>query len=261
MWESDPRMDDMPYDEVTVKRSGEIGRVTIDLAPMNVLSPTTIEELEAALTELDGEVSAIIIDSAGEKAFSAGVEVEAHIGDALPDMIEGFGSLFRTMRSLGVPTIAAVDGVALGGGCEVVAGCDMAVASEAAAFGQPEINLGTFPPVAAALFAELMGQKAAFELVMTGTRIDAERARDLGLVNKVVPADELDDAVEELAGSFAEKSSLVVDLAKEAFYEVADGAFEPRLDAADEHSIEITATEDGQEGLRAFMEDRDPDWD
>lgn len=252
----------MGYDDITVESADGIGRVTVDLPPMNVLSQDTITELEEGFEELDADddVSAIVLSSVGEKAFSAGVEVEDHLGEKLEGMIEDFGSLFRTMRSIETPTVASVDGVALGGGCELVAGCDLAVAAEDAQFGQPEINLGTFPPVAAALFPAMMGQKAAFELVMTGDRIGADRALDLGIVNRVVPADELEDATEELAGSFVGKSDLVVGMAKQAFYDVADDEFERRLDAADEHAIEITGTEDGQEGLKAFMEDRKPDW-
>lgn len=250
-------------DNITVDRDGNVGRLVIDLPPMNVLSRSSIEELESTFEQLDEDrdVKAVVLSSVGEKAFCAGVAVEDHMGEELPEMIEVFGSLFETFRGAQTPIVAAVDGRALGGGCELVAGCDMAVASEQAVFAQPEINLGTFPPVAAALFPDLMGDAAAFELVMTGDEIGAERARDLGLVNRVVDPDAVDSEAEELASTFAEKSGLVVGMAKQAFYDVADeDSFESALEAADGHAIDITGTEDGQEGLQAFLEDRKPEW-
>lgn len=253
----------MTYADLQVERDGSTGRISIDLAPMNVMSRDTIEELDAAVQDLDGddELKSLVIESEGDAAFSAGVEVEDHLGDALPEMIELFGSLFETIRGADTPVIAAVDGRALGGGCELAVGCDLAVATEDAVFAQPEINLGTFPPIAAAMFPDAVSQKAAFELIVGGDEIGAERARDLGLVNRVVEEDELAGAVEELTDSFAHKSGLVVGMAKEAFYDVSDRAsFAESLSVANEHAIEMTETEDGQEGLTAFMEDRRPEW-
>lgn len=250
-------------EDITIERDGNVGRLVIDLPPMNMLSDSAIAELESKYETLDDEqeTKAIILSSTGDRAFCAGVAVEDHLGDKLSGMIEAFGALFETFRGGETPIIAAADGRALGGGCELVAGCDMAVASADAVFGQPEINLGTFPPVAAALFPELMSEAAAFELVMTGDNVGAERARDLGIVNRVVEPEAVDEEAAELASSFVDKSGPVVGMAKQAFYDVADKeSFAEALEAADEHSIEITSTEDGQEGLTAFLEDRQPEW-
>lgn len=253
----------MEFDDLTVREDDVTATISLDKPPANVLSLDSIRELDDALATLDEpERKAIVIDSANEKLFSGGVEVEDHLGEMLPKMMWGFGELFETMRGLGTPTIAKVEGSALGGGCEIVAGCDVAVATENVRFGQPEINLGTFPPIAAAMFPDIMGEKKAFELVMTGEEIGADEAREIGLVNEVVPADEIDDATEKFVGSFTQKSGLVLAMAKEAFYDAADQAsFEDALEIATEHGIEITSTGEGEEGLNAFMEDRKPEWE
>mgnify|MGYP001051472620 CR=1 FL=1 len=128
----------------------------------------------------------------GNKAFCAGVEVKDHLGDRLPKMVEAFNKLFISLVEVDKPTIAVVNGVALGGGCEVVAGCDMAIASEKAQFGQPEIKLGVYPGPAVVLFPRLMGRKKAFELIVSGDNINAKEAERIGLVNKAVPEDELE---------------------------------------------------------------------
>ncbi|MFB6360652.1 MAG: enoyl-CoA hydratase/isomerase family protein [Halobacteriales archaeon] len=252
----------MEFEDLAVADDGAIGRITLDRPPANVMSEDTVRELREAFTALDTDDRKVIVLSGGEDGmFSGGVEVEAHLGDALPGMIELFGDLFRTMRDLGTVSIASVDGAALGGGCELVAGCDLAVASTAARLGQPEINLGTFPPIATVLFPEIMGEKQAFELVMTGEDIDAERAERLGLVNRVVPPGDLEAETHQLAEVVAEKSGMVLGLARHAFYDVVDQeSFEEAVAEANEHTIELTRTEDGQEGLRAFMEDREPEW-
>lgn len=252
----------MGYENLTVTEDGAIARVTLDRPPANVMSEHTLEELRDAFASLDApERKVVVVDAAGDGMFSGGVEVEDHLGDALPGMIELFGEVFATMRSLQTVTLASVDGAALGGGCELVAGCDLAVASTEARFGQPEINLGTFPPVAAALFPELMGEKQAFELVLTGEDVDAEEARRLGVVNAVVEPDELEAETTRLAELVAEKSGLVLGMAKRAFYEITDQAtFDDALAVANGHAIDITGTEEGQEGLTAFMEKRAPEW-
>jgi enoyl-CoA hydratase/carnithine racemase len=250
-------------EDITIERDGNVGELVIDLPPMNMLTGSAIGELESKYETLDDEqeTKAIILSSTGDRAFCAGVAVEDHLGDKLSGMIEAFGSLFETFRGGETPIIAAADGRALGGGCELVAGCDMAVASADAVFGQPEINLGTFPPVAAALFPDLMSEAAAFELIMTGDDVGADRARELGILNRVVEADAVQEEAAALASSFVEKSGPVVGMSKQAFYDVADEeSFADALEVANDHSIEITSTEDGQEGLTAFLEERSPEW-
>lgn len=252
----------MGYEHLAVADDGAIGRITLDRPPANVMSEHTLQELRDAFDALDtDERKVIVVSSSDQEMFSGGVDVEDHVGDALPGMIELFGELFQTMRELETVTIASVGGTALGGGCELVAGCDMAVASTEARFGQPEISFATFPPIATVLFPRIMGEKQAFELVMTGDDIGAEEARRLGLVNDVVEPAALEEATLELAELVAEKSGLILGMARQAFYEVGnESSFEAAVELANEHTIDITSTEDGQEGLNAFLEKREPEW-
>src|SRR4030042_5164000 len=122
------------------------------------------------------------------------LEVKDHRGEMMPRMMKEFDRLFQLLRKLGKPSIAVVNGVALGGGCELVVGCDMAIASEKAELGQPEIKLGGLAPAAAALFPRIVGEKKAYELILLGDNIGAKEAARIGLLNKVVPEEELDKA-------------------------------------------------------------------
>lgn len=253
----------MPYDDITVTEDDVTATVTLDKPPANVLSLDSIRELTRALEAVDGPTrKAIVIESANEKLFSGGVEVEDHLGETLANMMWAFGDLFETAREVKTPIIAKVEGPALGGGCEIVAGCDLAIASESATFGQPEINLGTFPPIAAALFPDIMGEKHAFEMVMLGEEISAEQAREFGLVNEVVPPEDVEETTRSIVENLTKKSGLVLGMAKHAFYDTADRTrFADALKRATEHGIEITGSDEGREGLQAFMEDRAPEWE
>ncbi|UCC17326.1 MAG: enoyl-CoA hydratase/isomerase family protein, partial [Dehalococcoidales bacterium] len=159
------------------------------------------------------------------------------------------------------PSIAVVNGLALGGGCELVLGCDLAVASEKAKLGQPEIILGGLAPAAAPLLPRIMGEKKAFEVLLLGESMNAVDAERFGLVNKVVPIEELDSAAEEMAKKFLKMSGLSVKLVREAFYKSAEIAdLDKALETAVELGINSWETHDGQEGLKAYLEKRDPEW-
>jgi enoyl-CoA hydratase/carnithine racemase len=253
----------MEFEAISVRDDGVSASITLDKPPANVLGLDAIEELDEALEALDEpERKAIVIESANEKLYSGGVEVEDHIGEMLPKMMWGFGELFETMQGLNTPTVAQIEGSALGGGCELAVGCDVAIASAEARFGQPEINLGTFPPIAAAMYPDIVGEKKAFELVMTGDEISAEEAEDIGLVKKVVPPDEVQAETDAIVESLSQKSGLVLGMAKQAFYDAAaESSFEDALEVATEQAIDITSTDEGEEGLNAFMEDRKPEWE
>jgi len=138
------------------------------------------------------------------RAFSAGVAVEEHVPATVFQMLDSFHGIFRTLQQIAKPTIAVVDGPALGGGCELVAACDMVIASDRAKFGQPEIKLGVFPPVAAILLPAIIGERRARELILTGELIDAEEALRLGLVNYVVPSDEIASKTQDVLGKLRE---------------------------------------------------------
>jgi enoyl-CoA hydratase/carnithine racemase len=223
----------------------------------------TITEMIQGLDELakDESVFVVLVRGSGSRAFSAGVEVKDHLGDRMKPTITEFGSIFTRLRSLGKPSIAVVNGVALGGGCEVVAGCDMAIASDKAQFGQPEIKLGGLAPVAAALFPRIMGERRAFELVMLGENISAADALRFGLVNKVVPDADLDKEAEALAGKFLKMSGLGVRLCREALYQASDlPRWEHALQKAVDLGISTWETQDAAEGLTSFLEKRAAVW-
>lgn len=253
----------MDYKNIILERNEGIAKLTINRPPVNVIDCDTLLEINAALEELskDDDTKVLLVRGSGNRAFCAGVEVKDHVGDKMPIMMREFGKMFVLLRNLGKPSIAIVNGVALGGGCELVAGCDMAVAAEKAQLGQPEISLGGLAPAAAAIFPRIMTEKKAFELILLGERISAAEAERTGLVNKVVTEEELDSTAEELAQKFLAKSSLSVKLCRDAFYKCADIAdFDGAIQMGTEQGIKTWETEDGQEGLNSYLEKRSPVW-
>jgi cyclohexa-1,5-dienecarbonyl-CoA hydratase len=227
-----------------------------------VLDIEAIGALERALGTVAArdDVAILVIEAEGDKAFSAGVEVRDHFADRLDDMLESFHRFCRSLLELEAVTIAAVKGVALGGGMELVACCDFVIAAEDATFGQPEIDLGCFPPLGAALYPSLVGAKRANEIVLLGNRLTAEAAKSMGLVNRVVPATELDAAVLELVSELASKSPAVLRIAKRALQASAAKALEALPEIESLYREELAATEDMREGLEAFLEKRKPTW-
>jgi cyclohexa-1,5-dienecarbonyl-CoA hydratase len=220
-----------------------------------------MEEINRALDGLGGAPPNLLVIQAEGKAFSVGVEVADHMGDKAVRMIEVFHGIFRRLDALGLPTLAVVAGAALGGGCELAVYCDMVIASEKARFGQPEIQVGVFPPIAALAFPRMIGRKKTMELVLSGEAVSAREALEIGLVNKVVPPEALQREAEEFAARFAKLSGPVLRLARQAVVEGWDTRVEEGLRRIEEiYMKELMRTEDAQEGLRAFLEKRDPVW-
>lgn len=253
----------MTYKNIVLEKKEGITKLIINRPPVNVMDQKSIEEIISALEELakDDETKVLLIRGEGDRAFCAGVEVADHVGDKMPVMMKTFGKIFPLLRNLGKPSIAVVNGIALGGGCELVAGCDMAIASEKAKLGQPEIVLGGLAPAAAPLLPRIMGEKKAFEVLLTGESMSAVDAERFGLVNKIVPYEELDSAAEEMAKVFLKMSPLSIKLIRNAFYKCAETAdLNEALDIAVELGIESWATHDGQEGLKSYLEKRAPEW-
>ena len=253
----------MKFQNIVLDKKEGIATLTLNRPPLNVIDCDTLAELNIALEQVakDGEVKVLLLRGSGNKAFSAGVEVKDHVGEKMPKMMKEFGRVFHLLRGLGKPSIAVVNGVALGGGCELVAGCDMAIASENARLGQPEIKLGGLAPAAAPLFPRIMGEKKAFELLVMGENISALEAERIGLVNKVVPEQELDQTAEEFARRLLEKSALSVKLVRGALYDCSEiPSLEASLEKGVELGIKSWQTEDGQEGLQSYLDKRKPDW-
>lgn len=242
-----------------------IARVTIDRPDkLNALNATVISELGDAVTriETDPAVRGVILTGAGPKAFVAGADI-TELAEQSP--IEGKNrsllgqSVFRRLERCGKPVIAAVNGFALGGGCELAMACHIRIAAEHARFGQPEVKLGIGPGYGGtARLPRLVGRGRALELLLTGTMIDAAEAHRIGLVNRVVPADKLMSETEALLRSILENGPLAI----HACLEAVDAGLETGLDQAllleANYFGLLTATEDMREGTKAFLDKRKP---
>src|SRR5687768_7133417 len=166
------------YQHITFNVDDRVARINFARPPLNVFNSTMLKEIGSALGDCAQRDLVAIVFAADQKcrAFSAGVAVEEHVEGLVYQMLDSFHNIFRALEQLAKPAIALVDGAALGGGCELVAACDIVIASERSKFGQPEIKLGVFPPVAAALLPLVIGERAARELILTGDIIDAAEA-------------------------------------------------------------------------------------
>lgn len=238
-------------------------RITFARPPLNILNIEMMKEIVKVLGECSlHDLIAIVFDAEeNSRAFSAGVAVEEHVPETVFQMLDAFHAIFRQLDQLAKPTIALVDGLALGGGCEFVAACDIVIASDRARFGQPEIKLAVFPPVAAILLPAIIGEKRARELILTGEMIDAAEARSWGLCNHVVAPNQLEQKAQEVLGKLREHSGVAVEFARRAL-DLGRGR---TLDSAlkDQENIylhELMKTQDAHEGVKAFMEKRRPVW-
>jgi cyclohexa-1,5-dienecarbonyl-CoA hydratase len=246
---------------VAVKQDG-LGTITLNRPPVNILNIAMMEEINEILKEWQGErdLKALLIDAKG-KCFSAGVDVGEHMGDLAPKMIEVFHGMFRLLDGFDIPTVASVYNSCLGGGCELAVFCDMVIASDDMKIGQPEIQVGVFPPIAAQIFPRIIGRKAATELILSGKVIGADEALRLGLVNKVVPRDDLEKETAAFLKPFLKLSAEVLRKTKKAISAGLRDDLEPSLEPIEEIYLdELMKTEDAQEGLKAFMEKRKPEW-
>ncbi len=252
------------YQHIRFRVEERVARVTFARPPLNIFTIAMMREVDAALTECMGlrDVVAVVFDAVPEsRAFSAGVSVEEHQPETVYQMLESFHNVFRTLEQMGKPAVAVVDGAALGGGCELVAGCDIVISSSRARYGQPEIKLGVFPPVAAVLLPRIMGERRARELLLTGEIFDAQEALRTGLVSYVVEADQLEAQLREILARLRELSAPALEMARRAMDAARGRPFLEALGRAEDIYLnELMKTEDAHEGVRAFMEKRKPDW-
>jgi cyclohexa-1,5-dienecarbonyl-CoA hydratase len=251
----------MAYEHIKLAVADGVATLTLCREPLNVLNIAMMKEMNQALDSLSPAGLKVLLIQAEGKAFSAGVDVGEHLGDQVHEMIEVFHGIFRRMEKLGVVTVASVQGAALGGGCELAAYCDLVVASAKAKFGQPEILVGVFPPVAALVFPRQMGYKKALELIVTGDVIGAEEAKAIGLVNQVVAPEELAEATSTLVGKLVNLSGLVLSLTRKAVVQGLMDKKEQGLQVIEKIYLdELMPTADAEEGLRAFLDKRKPQW-
>ncbi|MDP6890719.1 MAG: enoyl-CoA hydratase/isomerase family protein [Phycisphaerales bacterium] len=253
-------MSDYQYFNIDI--TGGVATVTMNLPPLNVMDNPMMAEFNTLLDGLVGDDSlAAIVIAAEGKAFSAGVDVSDHTEDKVRDMIERFHGIFRRLASTDALTMAAVQGAALGGGCELACFCDVVLASDRAKFGQPEVHVGVFPPVAAAILPWRVGLGKAIELVSLGATISATEAHRIGLVNQLFPADEFNDKVAAYIDSIRGLSRPVVRMAKQATMVGMRAETLKRLEEAEKIYLdELMQLHDAHEGIAAFMEKRSPEW-
>ncbi len=239
-----------------------IATITMNRPPVNILHIPMMVEFNTLLETVldDSDLAAVVIRAEG-KMFSAGVDVADHTADKVGEMIRLFHDIFRKLASTDALTIAVVHGAALGGGCELACFCDIVLASDRAKFGQPEVQVGVFPPVAACIFPLQIGIKKAIELNALGTPIDAAEAHRIGLVNQVYPRDEFDSRVEAYLSGIRKLSRPVVRLAKRATAAVTRRQILSHLDEVEKLYLDdLMGLADAHEGIAAFMEKRTPDW-
>jgi cyclohexa-1,5-dienecarbonyl-CoA hydratase len=256
------RMNPSSSAPITLDVTDGVAKVTLNRPPLNILTLAMIHQLAEALDTVAQltQIKAAVLRAVG-KAFCAGVDIADHTPDRTEPMIREFCALFTRLRTLPVPTIALVRGAALGGGTELAVACDLVLAATSARFGQPEIKLGVFPPVAAALFPHLIGYQQAARLLFSGETIAAGEAAQLGLVTYTATDDVLETALEGLLTQFRAMSAAALRLTKRALLYGADlgviGAL-PRIE--DLYLQELMATADAREGVQAFIEKRQPLW-
>ena len=239
-----------------------VARIALNRPPLNILDVPMIAELHEALARVQsaGDANVLIITHAG-RAFSAGVSIQDHAPDKVGEMLEKFHGMIGLLHSLDIPSIALVDGMALGGGCELAVVCDMVLASDRSAFGQPEIKVGVFPPVAAALLPSRIGRNRALELLLTGESVDAAEAHRIGLINKVFPAASFGEMTGEFIRKLTSLSGSTLRLTKRAVSRAIDRSLSEGIAAAEQLYLgELMSTEDATEGLNAFLEKRTPVW-
>ncbi|HET9443349.1 MAG TPA: enoyl-CoA hydratase-related protein [Acidimicrobiales bacterium] len=255
--------------EVLYEVRGPVARVTINRPERaNALSWDVVAMLRERVAEAgaDDAVRVVVLTGAGEKAFCAGADLAgmgAGEGSGFlerHDARRGLAELFRELWSLGKPTVARVRGFALAGGFGLALACDLVVAADDAQFGTPEIDVGLWPFMVTVPMLRSMPPKKALELMLTGRRVDAVEAERIGFVTRVVPAEGLDAAVDELTGVLASKSPALVRLGRDSFYAVWDQGADAALALLHPLLGVAAMTDDAREGAEAFLQKRPPEW-
>jgi enoyl-CoA hydratase len=250
----------MGYEQILVEIEPPIATITLNRPKvLNALSPELIRELNEALRELDADdqVRAVVI-TGGPKVFAAGADISDMVERTAAEQMQRD----QTGRWAGItaftkPLIAAVNGYALGGGCELALMCDLIVAGDSARFGQPEINIGVIPGAGGTQrWPRTAGKYVAMEAILTGTPISATRAHQLGLVNKVIPAEMTIQVAQRLARQLAEKPPLAARFAKESVLKAFETPLAEGMASERKSFYFLFSTEDQKEGMRAFLEKR-----
>jgi cyclohexa-1,5-dienecarbonyl-CoA hydratase len=238
-----------------------VAALTLNHPPLNILNIATLRQLEAEIERLAGKIGVrVLVLRANGKMFSAGVDVGEHTPDKVGQMIPLFDRVCRSLAEFPTPTLAAIQGHALGGGCELVLCCDLAVMAEGSVIGQPEIQLAAMAPIAALRLPYLVGYRAAADLMFTGRNLNADEALSFGLVNAVVPGELVEGWATEKANQIAGLSRAAMSLLKRALNLGYSNWAQALPEVERLYLDELMKTADAQEGLSAFIEKRKPDW-
>ena len=253
--------EDLRYDV-----SDQIAEISLARPPVNALSFSLIEQLVAAMRRAaaDENVRAVVLTSALPRRFSAGLDLGMMLGKSATEMRRLLDKLYVELAdaqyNLGKPSTAAIDGSARGGGMTLAISCDVLLAGRSASFGYPEIDLGLVPAIHFVHLPRIVGRHRAFELLFSGRSFGADEAFSLGLVSRIVPDDKVRDEARAMARVFATKSRATMRLGRAAFMRVNDRDYRRGIGDAVENFCNVAATTDAQEGVRAFIEKRSPNW-
>ena len=250
------------FQHIRYRAADYLARLTLNRPEHNLLNEAMLRELAAGIEIAgeDDEVKLIMIDSA-LKVFSGGIDIGEYTGPRVFQMLDAFQRVFTAMMDSGKPVMVVINGPAIGGGSELAAFGDLVIATPRARFAQPEIRIGVFPPLAATILPHIVGVRQAMELVLTGEAITAERARDLGLISRLVPEDDLEKTVQGMIGVITSQSGAVLRMAKKSILSSMGLSMRDGLRASmDVFLNELYKLEDSQEGLRALVEKRKPKW-
>jgi cyclohexa-1,5-dienecarbonyl-CoA hydratase len=253
-------MNDNP--SILVEREKEIVTLRLNRPPLNILDLAMIAALSEELDRLSAEdtVHVVVLRGNGAKMFSAGVSVHDHTPDKVEEMLIGFHDVVRKLHAFEAVTVAAVDGHCLGGGMELAMVCDLVVASERSVFAQPEIQLGCYPPVAAALYPALLGPGRTYDLLFTGRQISAAQAEQWGLLARCIGGD-FETGLGQLLSELTSKSAAVLRLTKRAIRAGRERSFIAALEEAERLYLkDLARTHDMEEGIQSFLTKRKPVW-
>lgn len=247
---------------VKLRVQAGVARMTMNRPDHNLLNEAMLREIADGIDWIgaNDDIKLVVLDSAC-KVFSGGIDIGEYTSQRVFQMLDAFHAAFAAMLEVGKPVMCVVNGPAIGGGAELAAFGDLVVATPKARFAQPEITIGVFPPLASTILPFLVGPKIALELVLTGEPITAERALELGIINRLVPEDKLEHTVSDLVARISGHSGPVLTMAKKAIL----GGMGMSLRDGLKHSMniflnELYRLEDSQEGLRAIVEKRKPQW-
>lgn len=254
------RLEDLEY--IKVRLDGSVARMTLNRPEHNLLNEPMLREMSDAIDQIGQkeEIKLIVLDSAC-KVFCGGIEVGEYTSQRVFQMLDAFHSAFSGILETAKPVVCVVNGPAIGGGAELAAFGDMVIATPKARFAQPEISIGVFPPLASTVLPYLVGPKKALELVLTGEPVTAERALEMGLINRLVSEADLEKTVKDLVAKIAGHSGPVLTMAKKAILSGMGLSLKDGLKQSMNIFLnELYRLEDSQEGLHALVEKRKPNW-